>query len=388
MNSDRFLSLFVYNYKKVLMKKIIIMSVTFIALLFIILNVFGKPDSIKIGLVAGLSGKYSLLGIDVKDGAILAFSEVDYKINDINIELIQKDDKQNEDENKKVINELINNDVKIIIGNGTSSMSKVSLDLINKYDDVLLFSPTAASDFFSGKDDNFIRLQVSNNPVRFENLAKYFLRKNLKNIIAIYDTNNLLYSKGYISDIEKAFVTAGGKKIIENISVSTPLETITQRINKKNVDVVLLSTNTSDTARIIQYLKVNNIDKAILCSDWTKGPSFIEEGGKAVEGSFFYTSYDNQSKNKEYLKFVERFNKEYKRNPSLFAFQSYETAKILISTLKKDNDISNIKRNILNKSKFDLLQGNVIFDKYGDVKRDQFMVIVKDGQYIRLDDGK
>lgn len=368
------------------MKKFLIISVVIISFLLFILNTLGKPDSIKIGLVAGLSGKYSLLGTNIKDGVNLAFDEINYKINGIPIELIQKDDKQNEEENKKAINDLIKNDVKIIIGNGTSSMTEISLDLIREHNDILLISPTSSSNSFNAKDDNFIRVQVSNNPARFEVLSKYFINKNYKNIITIHDPNNLLFSKGYISNVEKAFLKAGGKKFYESIPVTESLEKIGEKIKAKNVDVIIFATNTIDTARVLQYFKIKNIKKTILCSDWAKGSFLIEEGGKAVEDILFYTSYDNDSKDKKYLAFVERFEKRYKKKPSLFTFQSYETAKILIQTLTKDNDVSKVKENILSKSRFESLQGPIVFDKYGDVQREQFMVTVKNGKYVRLNE--
>ena len=60
-----------------------------------------SDDDIKIGFVAGLSGKYSNLGTNVRDGFILAFDEIDNKIDGKKIKIIQKDDKQDNEEAKK-----------------------------------------------------------------------------------------------------------------------------------------------------------------------------------------------------------------------------------------------------------------------------------------------
>lgn len=38
-------------------------------------------NDIKIGFIVGLSGKYSSLGTSIRDGFLLAFDEIDYKIN-------------------------------------------------------------------------------------------------------------------------------------------------------------------------------------------------------------------------------------------------------------------------------------------------------------------
>ena len=144
-----------------------------------------KEEEIKIGFIAGLSGKYSSLGISVRDGFTLAFEEIDYKINNKKVKIIQKDDKQDENEAKKAIEFFIKNDIKLIIGNTTSSMTKISLPLIAKQKDSLMISATASSSAFSGKDDNFIRVQVDNSPKRYKSLAKILLQNKYKNIFYI-----------------------------------------------------------------------------------------------------------------------------------------------------------------------------------------------------------
>ena len=133
------------------MKKTVIFSGLIITFLTYIFYTYNNYNVIKIGLVAGLSGKYSSLGTDVRNGTVLAFEDINYRINNTQFELMQKDDKQNKKEAKKLIEEFIEDDIKVIIGNSTSSMTKISLESIKKENDVMLISPTASSDDFSFK---------------------------------------------------------------------------------------------------------------------------------------------------------------------------------------------------------------------------------------------
>jgi branched-chain amino acid transport system substrate-binding protein len=89
------------------MKKITIIAVVIISLFIFMQNTKNKPENIKLGFVAGLSGKYSTLGVNVKDGVLMALEEINYKIGDNQIELIIKDDKQNPKDAKKAIDELV-----------------------------------------------------------------------------------------------------------------------------------------------------------------------------------------------------------------------------------------------------------------------------------------
>ncbi len=366
------------------MKKFLLTFFIIIAVLLFIQNSTKNEESMKIGFVAGLSGKYSSLGNDVRNGILLAFDEINYKINDIKIDIIQKDDKQNIEEVKKVIDELVNDNIKLIIGNITSSMTKISINALKEKKDMLLISPTASSDEFSFKDDNFIRTQVSNNYMKFNSISKYILDKKYKNILTIYDPNNLSYSNAYINNFEKSLLHNGGNEFIDKIAITDTYESIKSRILSKEVDSIIIVANSFDAAKLIQYLRVNKINKPILCSGWAKTLDFLVEGGSSVENVLFNTGYDDNSTNKEYLKFIQLYEKKYNKKPSVFSAQAYETAIILIQTLRDDNNILKLKRNILNKKSFVGLQGNIIFDKYGDVNREYFMMQVKNGKYVRI----
>ena len=366
------------------MKKMAFILALIITLLLFIQNFTSKPESIKIGLVAGLSGKYSSLGTNVKNGVLLAFDEIDYKINDTKVELLQKDDKQDAKSAKKIIQEFIKDEVKLIIGNSTSSMTEVSLDAIKNTKDMLLFSPTASSDKFSFQDDNFIRTQVANNHKKFQNISKYFVQKKKSKIITFYDPNNSTYSQDYINNFQKAFIQNGGEKFVASFSIEDSYKSIRKQLDVLEYDAMIFTTNAIDSAKLIQYLKLNRIDKMILCSDWAMSLDFIEEGGKSVEGVLFNTSYDHNSQEEMYLKFEKDFIKKFNKKPSVFSIQAYETAKILIGTLKEDSDIYNVKKNIIHKKSFQGLQGNIVFNEFGDVYREYFIVTVKDGKYMRV----
>ena len=366
------------------MKKIIIFAIVIISSLLLIQNINSKTDILKIGFVAGISGKYSSLGTNVKNGVLLAFDDINYKIGNTKIELVIKDDKQEKQKAKEIINEFIKDDVKIILGNTTSSMTAISLDLINKEKDMLLFSPTASSNKFSKKDDNFIRTQVANSSKKFQFTAKYFLDKNMKNIIGIYDANNLIYSKGLLSNLEKAFLEQKGKKFLNTIKISDTYEKIKEKIMSQDVDLIVIVANSIDTAKLVQYLRVNNINKNILGSGWGRSQDFIEEGGLAVEGVLFASSYDNNSENKKYIDFSKKFEKKFNVKPSVFSVQSYEATKILLDTLKDDLSTKNLKKNIIKKSTYEGLQGEIIFDKYGDVFREYHLVSVTNGKFKRI----
>ena len=343
-----------------------------------------QDEDIKIGFVAGLSGKYSALGISIRDGFTLAFDEIDYKINNQKVVIIQKDDKQDINEAKKVIDSFILNDIKLVVGNATSSMTAVTFPIVNKYKDMLLISATASGSDFTAQDDNFLRIQVEHSAKRYTELSNYIHDKGYKNIFFIYDSKNISYSKGYEGFFQNMIVERGGNKFIGKADLNTSYSEIIKKLKSVKNDLILIVGNSVDSANIIQYIRVNKIDTKVLGTGWAKTMDFIENGGKAVEGVLFSTGYDDKSKDKAFVEFVRKYKQKYKAKPSVFAAQGYELGKILIKNLKESTDISTLKNRILKTKQYDGLQGDIIFDKYGDVFREYFIMEVKNREYIKI----
>ncbi|MEA3553087.1 MAG: ABC transporter substrate-binding protein [Campylobacterota bacterium] len=335
-----------------------------------------QEEDIKIGFIAGLSGKYSALGTSIRDGFSIAFDEIDYKINNQKIVIIEKDDKQDVKEAKKIIDNFIKDDIKLVVGNATSSMTAISYDVVNKQKNMLLFSATASSGDFTVQDDNFIRLQVEHSKKRYRTLLDYLGKNKYDIIFFIYDSHNEKYAKDYKKHL--------GMNIVSSIDLNSPYENILEKVKKSNNNLILIVGNSTDSSNIIQYLRLNKIDTPVLCSGWAKTVDFISNGGKAVEGVVFSTGYDDHSKDKKFISFVEKFKKKYHKEPSVFAAQGYELAQVLITNLKNSSDISTLKQRILETKKYDGLQGDIIFDEYGDVYREYFMMEVKNKEYRKI----
>lgn len=345
---------------------------------------YSKNDDIKIGFVAGLSGKYSYLGHGVLNGFNLALEEVDYKIDNKVIHLEKKDDNQNSSKALSIINYFKNEKYNLVVGNTTSSMTKISFDIVNKEQNMLLFSPTASSNDFTGRDDNFFRLQAAQTVNQFDKLTNYLKKENLKDIFIIYDPKNRSYSKNYITNFKRNLEENLEGFTTNMVSINNPFGLIQNKLDNTKHDVIMVVANSLDSSKIIQFLRIKGEKRKIVSSGWAKTKEFLENGGKHVEDVLFLTTYDNNSKSKNYLNFVENYQKKYNSTPSIFAAQAYETGKIIIDVLNEDTDLKNMKKNILEKKVFEGLQGKIVFDKYGDIHRDSFLMTVKNNNFEKV----
>lgn len=370
------------------MKKILIYML--ISILFILLIIFyykKEEKVVKIGFVGALTSKYSVLGNAMMNGVLLAFEEVDYQIDNKKIELIFKDDKKDIELNKQIVNDFINQGVKIVIGNVTSSMSKVSMSIINNYDDMFMISASSASNEFTKKDDRFFRVHVANNAQRFHSFTKYIKEKNFNKVYGIYDPFNKTYTYDYLVNFEKSFISKGGSSFLNFSPTNEDLDLLVADIKDKNPDIIVICANSVDAARVIQYLRLNKINTQFASSEWAMTQSFLENTGKTSEGVIFNIDYDEHSQNKKFIDFVKRYENKYKQKPSIFASKAYELSTIIIELLKK-GDQTQLKENLLLQKKFQGLQDMIVFDEYGDVIRNFITFEVKDGKYIKIDDEK
>jgi len=344
-----------------------------------------NKEELKIGFVAGLTGKYSSLGSDIRDGFMLGFDEINYKINNTQIKIVQKDDKQDPKVAETMVEEFINNDIKLIVGNATSSMTRITLNKLKGKKDFLLASVTASASEFTKKDDNFIRIQVEHNEKRYGALKKYIIKNNIKKVFYIYDKNNLNYAKGYFGFFQDILIHTGGEKFVNSEIIQDGYKKIISKLKESSYDMILIVGNSSDTANLIQHIRIANIKEKVLISGWANTNDFIEFGGKSVEGTIVSSGYYKYSKEPAYLEFIEKFKNKYNEEPSVFSLQGYELSQILIENLKNTTDISKLKNEILKRKIYHGLQGDITFDKYGDVNRKYLILEIKNGKFEKLD---
>lgn len=338
-----------------------------------------EKDAIKVGVVLGLSGKYSDLSLYEKNGIIFAFDQINYQINNNKIELIFKDDKQDKQANEQAINELINDNVKLIIGNATSSMSEISLDIISKHNDIFQISPTASSSQFSNKDDNFFRVQTANSSKHFGNLIKLLKEQNAKHIYLIGDKNN----NTYLFDYLHLFDNNEEMKYEEIIDSNLPYKEILTKVN--NADFIVQVQNSTDAASLIQYLRINKNTTPVISSGWAKNEEFIENSGIWANGIYFISSNFINYEDKNYQKFAKDFHEIYKYQPNRSNIQGYQAAQIIIEALQNGNKkVNDIKKYIIEKETFNIAGDEIAFNKYGDIKTPYYIFEIKNNKFMKI----
>ena len=339
---------------------------------------------LQIGFVAGLTGRVAGLGIAGHDGALLAIEEYNRAggLKGRQVELVVRDDQQDEKVGAAVIQELLATDVVAIIGPMTSSMATVMLSAANLRQ-VVLLSPTVTANRFNDQDDHFLRVTM---PLKInaEKLADYALLHQQRNIAVCIDMANAAYTEDWLATFAQKLELGGGRVLhVERLrpGVAEGFLPLAERMLKAAPDAILLLCGAMDTAMVAQQLRKLGSQLPLFSSEWAFTNDLIGFGGKAVEGMQAFVSYNPTSQVPRHLAFVANFDKRFGYRPSFAGVLGYEAASYLLEALERNPQRAGLKAQLLRLGHFSGLQGEVRVNRFGDAQRETSLAVIKAGQF-------
>lgn len=340
---------------------------------------------LKIGFVGGLTGRVADLGVAGRDAVILAVEEKNQAggIAGRKVELVVKDDRQNDKSAREAIRELASEQVAAIIGPMTSAMAAVMLPMINS-NQIVTVSPTVKSDQFSGQDDFFFRVTapLSRNA---EQMALHAVKDlHLKRFAVVYDVSNRAFTETWLNHFSKTLLANGGQIATAEEFNSQPnvhFSPIIDRLLQTHPEGVLLLSNAIDTALLAQQIRKQGSTVALFSTEWAFTTDLLSFGGRAVNGMTSFHSFNANSQEATYLAFKQKFTKRFGYEPSFATVLAYDATTYLFAGLENNPDRNGLKDALLKLVSFSGLQSKIWVDEYGDVERKLFMTVVESGQF-------
>ena len=173
-----------------------------------------QPKPVKIGYVAGLTGRVADQGIGGRNGAVLAVEELNAAggIKGRPVELIVKDDASNLATVLQVDQQLIDAGVTAIVGHVISAAALVAVPLMNRTQ-TLMISPSVRTAQLTGREDYFFSLITPIAPAA-EKQAEYAVnRMGIQRMITLYDLSNRQYGEDWTGAFKTASYQARRKNI-------------------------------------------------------------------------------------------------------------------------------------------------------------------------------
>ncbi len=366
----------------------ILLALTFALLITIAGCNSNQP--IKIGVVGTMTGPSADLAINGRRGIELAVEEINASggINGRMIELVIKDSLNDTEVANSIVDEFVDENIELVIGDFTSTLTGSILDKINN-ENILYLSPSASADMFLGKDDNLIRFTstTSNQASAIVRQANMNQRKKL--LVFKDETNkglvdSICASLEENSDGIELFkqVYYNGMQTIEPDIILNALEE-----SEGKIDQIILLSNATSAPQIIRIIRDNGYNTDICVSSWANMPDFYRLVGDYAEGITILGLIDTTSTKKDYVDFSNKFNNYYGSDPTFVSVFAYDTMMTLYQAIldSKSTKANTIKETIIDTSIVYGLQSTFNIDEFGDCSRDYLIYKIKDGEAVLVE---
>jgi len=301
--------------------------------------------TIKVAILAPLSGSVAIFGQSTKEGAQMAIDEWNAKggVLGKKITTVVEDSQCKPDPAVNAANKVIDQDkVKFIIGEVCSSAS-IPVSKIATAKKVLQISPTSTNDALTvgsdGKAIPYIFRACYNDSFQGQVVANFaFKNLNLKSAFVLSDQTNP-YTVGLANSFEKQFTANGGKVVgKENYTgTDTDFSAILAKVASAKPDMIFLGDYYPTVNLFYKQAKEKGITAPFLGGDgWDSSDLDL----KAADGGYYSNHYDPGDPRPEVQNFLKAYGAKYKDDkgnpkvPDALATLAYDAANMLLNSIK------------------------------------------------------
>jgi branched-chain amino acid transport system substrate-binding protein len=294
----------------------------------------GAADTVKVGFVSTLSGPSAALGVDIRDGFLLAVKLNGGKLGGLPAEVLVSDDQFKPDVAKGLFEKNIKRD-KVDFMTGVV-FSNIMLAALPEALDANTFylSPNAAPSSMAGKDCNPLFFAVAwPNDAYHEAAGQFATQRGMKSVYLL--APNYQAGKDSLSGFKRTFKgTVVGENYTKLGQLDYAAELAEIRAAKPQVLYVFLPGGMGINF-IKQFVGAGlGKDMTLLLPGFSADQDVIGPVGASMSGLFNTAHWSPDFTNAANLKFVSEFRKEYNRTPTIYASQGYDTAQLINAAVR------------------------------------------------------
>lgn len=300
---------------------------------------------VKIGFMAELSGPQGALGQDQYDAFMMVVQANGGKLGGVPVEILKEDSQLKPEVAVQIVDKLIERDrVPIITG---LTFSNVLMAVYKKVVDkeVFLIGSNAGPSPIAGAQCSPYFYSTSwQNDQQAEVVGKYASDKGFKRIVAM--APNYQAGKDFVAGFKRYYKTPLANEIYTSLSQQDYSAELAQ-VQAANPDAVFVFYPGGLGVNFVkQYAQGGLKGKYPLLNISTTDGINLPAQGDAALGAILGTAWGPDFKNAQNQKFVADFEAKFKRIPSQYAAQAYDSALLL------DSAIAKVKGNVGDKKAF------------------------------------
>lgn len=343
--------------------------------------------SVKIGVIAPLSGSLTALGVGIRNSVELAIRQANEqnKIPGWRLVMDAQDDTAKPDVGAQVASRLASDQsVAGVVGTLNSSVALQVQPILNRENVVMVSPANTAIELTRGADlnnpkrqfDNYFRV-CTNDAVQGAAAADFATKDlNAKNITTIHDKK--AYGQGLVNEFTKR-ARANGATVTDPLTITpgdTDFRGVLATVKNRNPDLVYYGGEYPEASLLSNQAKtLVGIKAPLMGGDGIYDKTYINNAKEAAEGDLATSVGAPAERLPAAQSFIEAYNNANFTDPfSAYGTYSFDAANVIINALAKvlpgkDSITSDVRREVVREvqnTSFDGITGRVAFDQFGD----------------------
>jgi branched-chain amino acid transport system substrate-binding protein len=285
-------------------------------------------DPVKIGVITTLSGGGAGLGVDTRDALVLAFK----KSGNTDVELVIEDDAQKPELAVQIAEKMIQSDkVDLMTGIIWSNLAMAVVPN-TVAQDVIYLSPNAGPSALAGANchKNYFNVAYQND--NFHEAMGQYANQDYKKTFIL--APNYPAGKDSLTGFKRYYKGELAGELYTQVGQTDYAAEIAQ-IRAAGADSVFFFLPGGMGIAFMKQYAQSGVGLPVLGPSFSFSQDVLPAVGDAALGVKNSASWSKDLDNEANKEFVEAFQAEYGRLPSIYAAQSWDTANLILSALAK-----------------------------------------------------
>ena len=350
-----------------------------------------KPDTIKLGEFASMTGKEAVFGQNVNKGTRLAIEESNAAggVLGRTLELITEDDQSKPGESATVVKKLISRDKVVVILGEITSGRTLEAAPIAQAAKIPLISPGATNVEVTAKGNYIFRVCFIDD---FQGtvMAK-FARETLKlKRVAILSSVSSAQSVGLAKYFRERFTSASTVIAAEQKYSEGEKDFRAQltAIKAAGADGIFVPGYYAEAALICKQARDLGLTLPLLGVDGWESPDLLAIAGAAAECCYLSTHFSPESKAPVVVAFNERYQKRWGISANALSVLGYDATMLAIDAIRRagSTDGAKIRDALAATQDYPAVSGAITFDANRNPTKNAVVLTVKNGTFTFVQD--
>ena len=335
-------------------------------------------DPLKIGMITTLSGGGAGLGVDVRDGFMLALKQADAK----DIEVVTEDDAQKPELAVQIADKMIQSDkVDLLTGIIWSNLAMAVVPNAVAQGKFYLSTNAGPSALAGTKcDKNYFNVSYQNDNLH-EAMGNYANTAGYKKMFIL--APNYPAGTDSLTGFKRYYKGELAGEVYTKVGQTDYAAEIAQ-IRDSGADAVFFFLPGGMGIAFMKQYAQSGVETPVMGPGFSFDQDVLGAIGDAAIGVKNSSHWSKDLDNAANKKFVEGFQAEYGRLPSLYAVQGYDTATLILSAAAKASvKDADAFRAALKEANFDSVRGKFKFNSNNHPIQDIYVrEVIKEGDVL------